>query len=334
MLDLKRVRPLDAVIAAVAMVVLALGLYLGYSVWTARQSVQESMPASRAIRELEATVRTRPNDFDARIRLAQAYAVAGRSKDAAAQYETILKVNDQFVPALSGLGFLALTEKDWEKGETYYRRVLELIENDLPTGGEATLETSHFYLGTALFEQKEYEDAALHFREALRIKRDSSDVHYALAKAYEALGSEKAFRKSLENALLFDPKMPEANFDLGNILLAEGDEAAAAEHFRVAADSAPNVDKPALALDELGPFEDRLQAAKELRSSDPEKALVEARVAAAIESSNIEARLLVAQGFEEAGEDEQAAESYRRVLILDPNNKAAAEGLERVTDGS
>lgn len=333
-LDFKRVRPLDVAIAAIAVVVVVLGAWLGYSVWASRQAVKASAPVTRAIIELEANVRKAPNDFNARMRLAQAYAVAGRDRDAQEQYEAILAVNDQFVPAISGIGFLALTQQDWEQGEKYYRRIIELIKNDLPTGGEDTLETAYFYLGTALYEQGNYEEAAANFKEALILKRDAADVHYALAVAYRAMGSDKAFRKSLENALLFDPKLPEANFDLGEILLAEGDVAQAAEKFRISADAAPNVDKPRLALEELGSFDERFSKAKELMSTDPKAALVEARVAAALEPQNAQAQLLAGQGFEESGDRVRAEEMYRRVLLLDPQNAEATQGLERVTDGS
>ncbi len=334
MLDLKRVRPLDVALVVVFAVVVILGAWLGYAVWAGRQAVVASTPAVRAIVELEATVRSRPNDYNARMRLAQAYAVAGRDADAREQYEAILSVNDQYVPAISGLGFLALTEQDWKTGETYYRRIITLIKDDLPLGGEDTLETAYYYLGTALYEQGKYEEAAQYFKEALRLKRDSSDVHYALAVAYRALGADKAYRNSLEDALLFDPAMPEANFDLGEILLEEGDEAGAAERFRTAADSAPTVDKPVLALEKLGDSDARLAEAKSLMASDVEKALTEARIAAAIDPNNVEARLLVAQGFEQTDDKENAEESYRRVLLLDPENETATQGLKRVTDGS
>lgn len=333
-LDIKRVRPLDAVIAGVAIVVVALGAYLAYSVWASNQAVTASTPVTRAVKELEATVRARPNDFDARMRLAQAYAVAGRDNDAIRQYEAILSVNDEFVPAISGLGFMALSQQEWASGEKYYRRIIDLIKDDLPMGGEDTLETAYFYVGTALYEQKQYEEAAGYFKEAIRLRRDASDSHYALSVCYKAMGSATAQRKSLENVLLFDPKMPEANFDMGEILLAEGDEAGAAEHFRVSADAAPNEEKPLLALEEFGSYDDRLKLAQTLMSSDIKKALINARVAAALEPMEPVAKLLVAQGYEKTGDKEAAVEAYKRVLILDPGNETATNGLKRVTDGS
>jgi len=333
-LDLRRVRPLDVAIAAVAVVVLLLGGYLGFSVWSSRESVVTSTPAVRAIKELEATVRSRPNDVDARMRLAQAYTVAGRDKDAIAQYESVLTVNEEFVPAISGLGFIALKQKQYKTGEGYYRKIIDLLEGEVPLGGEDTLETAYFYLGSALFEQKQYEDAASNFKEAIRLRRDASDTHYALAVCYRELGSEAAYRESLENALLFDPRMPEANFDLGEILLADGDQAGAAERFRNAADAAPTAERIQAALQDLGPYEDRLAAAEKSIEADPEKALVEARVAAALEATDPAARLLVGQAYEKTGDKAKAAEAYRRVLALDANNPTATEGLKRVTDGS
>jgi len=333
-LDLKRVRLLDAAIVAIAVVVLLLGGFLGYSWWSSREAVISSTPAARAIKELEATVRTRPNDVDARMRLAQAYSVAGRDKDAIAQYKAVLTVNKEFVPAISGLGFLALKQGQYKTGEGYFRKIIDLLEGNVPLGGEDTLETAYFYLGSALYEQREYEDAAGYFKEALRLRRDASDTHYALAVCYRELGLDEAYRESLENALLFDPQLPEANYDLAAILLAEGDEAGAAEHLRKAADAAPAAERIQVALQDMGTSDERLASAKKLMATDAKKALVQARVAAALEPSSPEVWIVVAQGYEETGDNTKAAEAFKRVISLDAGNTTATEGLKRVTDGS
>ncbi len=333
-LDFRKIRPLDAVIALVTVLVLLLGGYLGFSVWSSSRTTTKSTPAERAVAVLIETVRKNPNDINARMQLAQAYSVAGRERQATAQYEEVLKVSKEYVPALSGLGFSLLKNKEFKSAEGYFRKVIDLLEARSDSGREAVLESAYFYLGTALFEQREYEEAAANFKEAIRLRRDASDTHYALAVALRELGSDAAYKDSLGNALLFDPKMPEANYDYGVVLLAEGDEAGAAEHFRKSVDAAPRRAEPKDALEELGPFALRFDSAKVLQKTDEKKALVQVRIAVALNPQSAEAQLLLGSLYEKNGNEAKAAGAYRAVLALDPTNKSATDGLKRVTDGS
>ena len=98
---------------------------------------------------------------------------------------------------------------------------------------------------------------------------------YALAVCYRELGIPEGYEDSLVYTLQFDPKMPEANYDYGMLLLKKVDVAGAAEHFRRSADAAPGVDKPQIELDKLGNPDDRLAEAVKEKTSNPARALVE-----------------------------------------------------------
>jgi tetratricopeptide (TPR) repeat protein len=333
-LSLKQIRPLDAAIAVVVVLVVVLGGYLGYSVWAQNVSQRNSSPSARAIAALSAKLRANPDDFDVRMQLAQAYAIAGRDDDAIEQYKVVLKANRNFVPALTGVGFEYLKKKQWKEGEAYFRSVISLTEKDNVATGSSPLETAYFYLGTALMEQRQYEEAAGAFKAALRLRRDSSDASYALAVCYQKLGIMEGYEGSLLYALQFDPGMPEANYDYGVLLLSKNDLAGAAEHFRRSADSAPDVDKPQIELNKLGNAESRFAAAVKLKSSDPAKALVEARIASALDPQSVEALALVGELYEAQKQPEKAAETYRKVLVIDPGNTNAQAGLKRVGNGS
>lgn len=331
--DLKSMRPIDMAITVTAVLVIAIGAWLGYSVWAQQNMILRTAPASRAIADLVSQVRKAPNSVDARMKLAQALAVAGRDSEAADQYRTALKIQKDFTPALSGLGFLALKNKEWKTGEGYFRKVIDLLEGKNDTGSEATLETAYYYLGTALIEQKKYEDAIPNLKEAIRLRRDASDTHYLLAYAYRQIGSTVLYREELQAVLTFDPKMPEANYDYGKLLLKEGDKASAAERFRISSDAAPAKSEPRDALLALGPFSSRLAEAKKYRESDPAKALVAARIAVALEPQNAGALVLLGDLFAATGDKESAAANYKRALAVSPEDAAAKSGLERVTNG-
>lgn len=325
---------MDAAIAAAIVLVLILGGFLGYSVWAQRQANREAMPATRAIESITAQVRKNPNDIGLRMNLAQAFSVAGRDREAIEQYKSVLKLKEDYVPALSGLGFIALQNKEYATGERYYRKIVSLIEGNVGPGRDAQLEIAYFYLGNALMEQKQYEEAASYFKEALRIRRDASDTHYLLAVCFRELGSMDSYRDALDNTLLFDPKHPEANLDLGYLLLKEGDIAGAAEHFRKSADAVPDGEPPRQALAKLGTSGSHLAKAKRLIASDPKKAVVEARVAAALDPTSVQAHVTLGDAWIAAGSRKKARQAYRKALELDANNAAAKAGLERVKNGS
>lgn len=334
MIDFKRVRPLDAAIVVLVVIVAVLGGYLGYTVWQSSQRVSDATPVARGIEDLVASVSKNPDNLPMRMRLAQAYMLAGRRNEAVDQYETILKASKEYAPAIAGLGTLALREGEFATAEGYFRRASDLFAKQPGAAASQALEQSYFYLGTALLEQKEYEEASSYFKAALRIKRDSSTTHYLLAVSLREQGLDAAYREALGNTLLFDPRHPEANYDYGKLLLADGDVASAAEHFRTSADSAPGVELPVEALNELGTAEDRIAAARKVAKQDPGQALIEARVAAAVDPESVAAFVLLGDLYAEAGNENKAREAYRKALALDAANDAAKAGLERVGDGS
>lgn len=319
------------VIAVLAVLVVGFAVVIGVSMYQQRRQVVDATPISRGIDELVAQVRKYPNNIVLRMNLAQTLAAAGRDREAIEQYETVLKASKDYAPALAGLGFVALKNKEWETGEQYYRRIIELREGQVDPTKDAALETAYFYLGTSLMEQHDYEEAASNFMNALRIRRDASDTHYALAVCFRELDNPKKYKSSLENALLFDPKMPEANFDYAEVLLGEGDRAGAAEHFRIAADAAPKNEKPSEALAKFGSAAEHFAQAKSLAATDVKKAVVEARIAVALEPRVPEKMLFLASLYEKDGNKDVATAEYKAILEIDPLNAEAKSGLERVS---
>lgn len=335
MLDFKSVRPIDAAIVALTVVVILVGGFLGYQIWAQNRQVEEATPAARAIDALVDELRKDPNNIDKRMRLAQTMSLVGRDDEATEQYEAILTINKEYTPAIAGIGFIAMKQQDWATGEKYFRKVVELEQTgEASMGPDTQLETAYFYLGTALMEQKQYEEAAGYFKQALRIRRDASDTYYALAICLRELGNEVGYRENLENTLAFDPKFPEANYDLAMLLLKDGDIAKAAELFRASADEAKNAEKPRAELDRLGPFEERFAEAQLLAEKNPKKALVEARIAVALEPRDVEALTLLGDLYAKTGKNEEATDAYKRALAIDPQNPEAQEGLKRVADES
>jgi len=326
-------RFLNAAIAVAALLLVGLAAYLGYNVWAQNRAVVDSTPVSRATEQLIESVRKQPNSIDLRMKLAQAFTVAGRDKDAVAQYEAALKLKKDFAPAYAGLGFIAGRQGDWEKSEKFWRKVIVISQKSPSANMDKGLETAHFYLGTSLFERKMYEDAIGEFKESLRMNPTASDTHYMLAVAYREIDSMDKYREELEAALSLDPKLPEANYDVGMLLIQDGDVAGGAEYLRKSADAAAQSEKPLQALKDLGPVDERVDASRAALAKDAKLALTEARIAVAIEPRSLDGQVALGDAYAKLGKKKEAAKAYRAALGVDAGNEDARAKLKKVDDG-
>ena len=328
-------RPLDAAIIIAGLAVLAAAAYLGFQMWANSGDLRNATPAAREIEAFRQALARKPNDIDTRMRLAQALAVAGRDPEAVEQYQLVLKVSKDYIPALSGIGFEYMKQKDWKNGEEYFHRVLTLSEGKtVATGTSSPAEVANYYIGIARMEQGDYAAAAGYLKVALSMRQGASDTSYALAVCYKHLGIMDGYKQTLEYTLQFDPKMPEANYDYGVLLASQGDLAGAAEHFRTSTDAAPYKNEPKQELGKLGTSAERLANANKLASSDTSAALVQARIAVAIDPQSVSALLLTARLYEKARDTAKATDVYQKVLLIDPGNSDATAGLKRVKNGS
>lgn len=327
-----RSRWLDTALKVVAALVIVALVYLGYTVWDAQRKAEQGKLTTRAVESLVEQVQKTPKDPGARILLAQALAAAGRLNEAVEQYQNALKLDENNATALQGLALIAMQREEWTTAEGYWRRIIDELTGGQYSGVDQRIEQADYYLGLTLIELHEYEEAVRYLKEAIRIKRDASDTHYALAIAYKELESKENQRKELETALAFDPLMPEANYEMALLLLSEDDEAGAAELLRRAIDNAPGRPEPVEELAKLGPFAERLAAAKSLLATDKEKALLEARVAIALEPTNLETARIVARLLDEIGEPKDATAAWERVIKLAPDDPEASDALVRLSE--
>ncbi|HSL94817.1 MAG TPA: tetratricopeptide repeat protein [Thermoleophilia bacterium] len=324
-------RWLDVALKAVLLLVVVAVGYLAYTVLTGQSRDKETATASTTIGDLIASIKEDPNDLGLRLQLAEAYGAVGQFDESVEQFEVVLQLDEDNPDALTGLGLIAMFEGEWESAEGYWRSVIDEIGGGQYAGVDQRLAVAYHQLGATLIERERYREATKYLDEALRIRPHASDTHYALAVAHRQLGEAGRQRTHLKDALMFDPVMPEANYDYGLLLLADGDVAGAAEHFRTSADNAPEGhDEPKDELAGLGPFEDRLAAATRLAKHDPVGALVEARVARALDPGSLEAAKLVARLYQRTGDTTAAREAWQRVLVAWPGETEAERALEQL----
>lgn len=326
-----RVRWLDwSIKGAVVALLLALAL-LAYLMISTSIRDRNATPAARAVANLMQVVRDNPDDPAARLRLADALAAAGRLREAVEQYQALLSLRPDDPQALAGLASIAMEQGEWRTAEGYWRTIIGILQEGQYAALDQRLERAHRNLGATLMEVKDYEEAARYLKEALRIRRDVSDTYFLLGIAYREMRSNVKYRENIEFALRFDPLRPDANFELGKILLAEGDTAGAAERFRVAAENAPpERTEPLDELAGLGTVAERLAKSAALASVDTTAALAEARIAAAIDPQRVDAARAVAALYQRQGQLEPARAAWERVLALSPQDDEARAAIERL----
>ena len=328
-------RWLDIAIRSTVVVIVGLAVYLGYSYWMNTRVQAVSSPSGRAIENLRKIVTLSPGNANARVKLAEALSFAGRFDEAIEQFQAALKLEPDYVPALSGLAQVAMQQKNFKVAESYWLKITGLLDNTPTSSKDPQLDAAYYGLGVTYIELKQYEDAVGALKESLRIKSSAADTHYQLSIAYGALGYPDQQRKELEITLAFDPKNAQPNYDLGLVALKEGDPASAAELFRIAADYAPEditlPQQELLKLEAKGSAPARLTKARALASTDASAALTEARIAAALDPKSIDAVRLVAQLWEKQGNKELALNAYRRVVELVPDDDEATRAIKRLS---
>jgi tetratricopeptide (TPR) repeat protein len=319
----------------VLVAIVLLGAYIAYMYLGDTRLASTQSPAARAVTNLAQVVAKAPSDPQARVKLAEAMMANSQTDDAIAQLRAAIELDKENITALTDLGLIAMDRREWKTAEGYWLQLVQLLSGAEMSLKDQRLANVYYYLGTTLVEQQRYEEAVANLKQSILIKRDESPVHYMLAIAYQRLGLPDMQKQELAIVVAFDPKQAQANYDIGMLDLAAGDVAAAAESFRIAADNAPTgVTAPQAELDKLdaaGSASVRMASAQRLRSSDPKKALSEARVAAALDPANPDAVALVAQLWEKNGDKARALNAWNRLLELVPGDVTATDAVKRLS---
>jgi tetratricopeptide (TPR) repeat protein len=319
-------------IRVLALAVVIVAAYLAWNYFSDARLRNTQSPAARAVANLQAIVDKSPNVAMARVRLAEALVANGQEAEAVAQLETALRIEKDNIPALTDLGLISMQSREWSKSQQYWTKLINALSGAEMSGQDQRLADVYYYLGTTFVEEERFEDAVANLKKSIQIKRDSSPVHYMLSVAYARLGLTDMQQQELTIVLAFDPMEAQANYDMGMLLLKQGDVAGAAELFRISADRAPQgVTDPQKQLDLLGDATDLYAKAVKLQTSDSKTALVDARIAAALDPTNVPAVRLVAQLSEVEKDPKRAQNAWQRVLELVPGDVQATDAIKRLS---
>ena len=197
--------------------------------WTLRRLAAALIAAgdrSGAGAMLVRATKAAPEDARGWYALGELQAESGRPADAIAAFQAAVKADPDLAEAYNSLGGLLAEAGKMSDAEAAFRGALE-VQPDL-AGAQGNL-------GLLLASKGELAEAAWHFESALRAQPGNAAVRSNYAIALARLNQPEEAERQLQLALDADPGYTEADLDLGILLAAKGDAAAAADHLRKAA---------------------------------------------------------------------------------------------------
>lgn len=153
---------------------------------------------------------------DARYTLGQIYLKFNASQKAIQTFAKILAVDDEYVPALSGIGMAYQMQDDVKHAENYLRKAIE-------SSSEEELPEVYNALGYLYAEQGiNLDEAATLVRRALKSVPKSGAYLDSLGLIYFKQGKLDAAIENLEQALHYLPNTPEILLHLADAYLGKG----------------------------------------------------------------------------------------------------------------
>jgi tetratricopeptide (TPR) repeat protein len=220
------------------------------------------------------------------------------------------------LPAGAGIILLILALISWAQVHRWHDS-LSLFEYTLKvTGDNPKIQNN---LGLAFFLKGEAEQAAAHYREALRIKPDYADAHYNLGLVFMSKGKREQAIAQFKKALHLNSYFVPVYNDLGLALFQQGNVDQAIAYYQGALlhdpNYAPAYDNLGNALLSKGKVNEAIACYRKSLYLDPHKALSYYSLGLALMSQ---------------GRVEQAILQFKEAVRLDPNKAIFLNKLARI----
>ena len=172
----------------------------------------------------------------------------------------------------------------------------------------------------AALDKNDYEAAIPPLQRFIAEKPDVAFAHFQLAYAYTALKRPDDARQEYERCIALDPKMPEAQLNLG-VLLLEKQPAAAVAALRRAVELLPSESRPRYLL-----------GLAQERSQDFSGAAESFAGATRLDPKDLDSLTRLGQVLLRLGKSADAEGKFRAALELQPNSPEALQGLAQSLD--
>lgn len=255
---------------------------------------------------LTEAVASNPRDPDAHFRLAEALYRLRRYEAAEAHYQRAVALDSSHAQAYTGLGKLYGDQGNRTKA-------LAALQQALALGDEAI---AHYYLGNFYASQGSYQQAILHYEQAIERRSDYEQAYINLAGVHARQTEYSTAIQVLTRGVAALPGSAELKFRLGWNYFVQGRYEAALEHFRQVIGLDPQRHQ---AYD----FIARMYMAQEKREEAQQ--LLQQALAAHPDASALLARLGIL--LLDAGNPVQASEHLERAIRSDPDHAEAHYSL-------
>jgi len=172
----------------------------------------------------------------------------------------------------------------------------------------------------AALDKNDYEAAIPPLQKFIAEKPDVAFAHFQLAYAYTALKRPDDARQEYERSIALDPKMAEAQLNLG-VLLLERQPAAAVAALRRAVELLPSESRPRYLL-----------GLAQERSGDFSGAAESFAGATRLDPKDLDSLTRLGQVLLRLGKSADAEGKFRAALELQPNSPEALQGLAQSLD--
>jgi serine/threonine-protein kinase len=119
--------------------------------------------------------------------------------EAEQQFRKALELNEDYVDALTGLGWVLQDQADVLKDNARYEESIDTLKRSLDIKDDQPFAQSA--LGWSYYGLEKYDDAVESFNKAIELKDDYADAHYGLGRVLEAQGKSDEARAAYQQAI-------------------------------------------------------------------------------------------------------------------------------------
>ena len=199
----------------------------------------------------------------------------------------------------------------WQGGLALFQRALEI---------EPENHRAHQLLGIALFQKKQYAEAARHHRETIRLAPHDADAHTNLALALDRQGKRDEAMRHHREALALEPDSPAAHLNYAITLEAQERITEAATHYQAALGLQPELVQAHYNL-----------ALIRARESRVDEAIRHFEKAILLRPDFVAAHNNLGNSYVLAGQPDKARSHYQSALRIDPGHAGARANLHKLS---
>jgi superkiller protein 3 len=263
--------------------------------------------AAEAITQYQKVLRMEPDFVPAHQSLGYALAQAGRLDEAIAQYQEALQMKPDSALVHNNFGNALVRKGRVDEAVAQYQQALQI---------EPDYALAHNNLGNALLQTGKLDEAITQYQQTLQLKPDYAETHFNLGVALLQKGRVDEAMAQYQQALQLMPDYTEARINLGNALLQKGSVDEAIAQYQQALQLKPSHTEAHFNLGVALVQKGRL-----------DEAIAQYQQALQLNPAYTEAHYNLGVAFLQKGSVDEAIAQYQQALQINPDNADACSSL-------